>query len=61
MNLKFYEFWNSVNLEFPRIWNSLNLEFPRMNFRIPRNSSLKAVYEKCSFFAFFCFFILRLC
>ena len=61
MNLKFYEFWNSVNLEFPRIWNSMNLEFPRMNFRIPRNSSLKAVYEKCSFFAFFCFFILRLC
>lgn len=39
----------------------MNLEFPRMNFGIPRNSSLKAVYEKCSFFAFFCFFILRLC
>ena len=55
MNLKFREFG------IPRIWKSLNLEFPRMNFRIPRNSSLKAVYEKCSFFAFFCFFILRLC
>ena len=55
MNLKFYEFWNSLNLEFHEF------RIPRIKSRIPRNSSLKAVYEKCSFFAFFCFFILRLC